>query len=224
MSKILLIEDDTGIITPLSLYIEQSGYSIVVCQNGSEAIEVFTNEKPTLVVLDINLPGKNGIEICEEIRTLSETPIIILSARESEDDKVLLLGLGADDYVSKPFSPRELMARIATILKRIESRKKIKANKILSIWNISIDVKNFTVQVAGNEVKLTKTEFAILEYFAKNTNSVIKRESLMKDIIWYDNYVYDRTIDTHVKNLRKKIGESAEIETIRGIGYRIHIM
>jgi DNA-binding response OmpR family regulator len=93
MQKILLVEDDTGIITPLSLYIEQSGYSIVVCQDGSTALERFTTEKPTLVVLDINLPGKNGIEICEEIRAVSETPIIILSARESEDDKVMLLGL-----------------------------------------------------------------------------------------------------------------------------------
>ncbi|MBC7503883.1 response regulator transcription factor [Candidatus Gracilibacteria bacterium] len=224
MQKILLIEDDTGIITPLSLYIEQSGYTIVVCQSGATALELFTTEKPTLVVLDINLPGKNGIEICEEIRAISETPIIILSARESEDDKVMLLGLGADDYVSKPFSPRELMARIATILKRIESRKKIKISKILTLGNITIDVKNFTVEIAGIGIKLTKTEFAILEYFAKNIDSVIKRESLMKDIIGYDNYVYDRTIDTHVKNLRKKIGNSVEIETIRGIGYRIHIV
>lgn len=136
----------------------------------------------------------------------------------------MLLGLGADDYVSKPFSPRELMARIATILKRIESRKKIKTNKILTLGNISIDAKNFTVEVAGESIRLTKTEFAILEYFAKNTDNVIKRESLMKDIIGYDNYVYDRTIDTHVKNLRKKIGDSVEIETIRGIGYRIHIV
>jgi DNA-binding response OmpR family regulator len=206
MAKILLIEDDTGIITPLSLYIEQSGYSIVTCENGNDAMELFAQEKPTLVVLDINLPGKNGIEICKEIRTSSETPIIILSARESEDDKVMLLELGADDYVSKPFSPRELMARIATIIKRMENRKKSKSSKIISMGNLLIDSKNFTVETTENlPIRLTKTEFAILEYFAKNTDSVIKRESLMKDIIGYDNYLYDRTIDTHVKNLRKKI-------------------
>lgn len=223
MQKILLIEDDTGIITPLSLYIEQSGYSIVICQDGNAALDTYTREKPTLIVLDINLPGKSGIDICQAIRAIGDTPIIILSARESEDDKVMLLGLGADDYVSKPFSPRELMARISTIIKRIESRKKIKNNKILTLGNISIDAKNFSVHVGTEEIKLTKTEFAILEYFAKNTDTVIKRESLMKDIMGYDNYLYDRTIDTHVKNLRKKIGESIEIETIRGIGYRIHI-
>lgn len=206
MAKILLIEDDTGIITPLSLYIEQSGYNIITCENGNDAMELFVQEKPTLVVLDINLPGKNGIEICKEIRSISETPIIILSARESEDDKVMLLELGADDYVSKPFSPRELMARIATIIKRMENRKKSKSSKIISMGNLYIDSKNFTVETTGNlPIRLTKTEFAILEYFAKNTDSVIKRESLMKDIIGYDNYLYDRTIDTHVKNLRKKI-------------------
>lgn len=225
MAKILLIEDDTGIITPLSLYIEQSGYNIITCENGNDAMELFVQEKPTLVVLDINLPGKNGIEICKEIRSISETPIIILSARESEDDKVMLLELGADDYVSKPFSPRELMARIATIIKRMENRKKSKSSKIISMGNLYIDSKNFTVETTGNlPIRLTKTEFAILEYFAKNTDSVIKRESLMKDIIGYDNYLYDRTIDTHVKNLRKKIWESIEIETIRGIWYKIHIV
>lgn len=224
MPKILLIEDDIGIITPLSLYIEQTGYSVIICQNGNDALALFQSEKPILIILDINLPWKNGIEICGEIRAISDTPIIVLSARESEDDKVMLLGLWADDYVSKPFSPRELMARVANIIKRVESRKKIKTNKLLSLGDILIDSKNFTVEVSGKLTKLTKTEFAILEYFAKNTNNVIKRESLMKDIIGYDNYIYDRTIDTHVKNLRKKIWESIEIETIRGIGYRIHIL
>lgn len=216
MPKILLIEDDTGIITPLSLYIEQSGYSVTTCEDGNRALEIFGKEKPSLVILDINLPGKNGIEICKEIRLISETPIIILSARESEDDKVMLLELGADDYVSKPFSPRELVARIATIIKRIESRKKSKTNKVIQIGNLTIDTKNYSVETSDNQsIRLTKTEFAILEYFAKNTDNVIKRESLMRDIIGYENYLYDRTIDTHVKNLRKKIGESIEIETIR---------
>ena len=223
MPKILLIEDDTGIITPLSLYIEQSGYTISVCQNGNEALDFFTREKPNLIILDINLPGKNGVEICKEIRAISETPIIVLSARESEDDKVMLLELWADDYVSKPFSPRELMARIAVIIKRIESKKKVKTSKIITLWDITIDAKNFVASIGETELRLTKTEFSILEYFAKNTENVIKRESLMKDIIWYDNYLYDRTIDTHVKNLRKKLGENIEIETIRGIGYRIHV-
>lgn len=222
MSKILLIEDDLGIIIPLEQYITNSGYSVVRCTDGADAIGLFHEEKPSLVILDINLPNRNGVSICEDIRRESDTPIIILSARESEDDKVHLLELWADDYVSKPFSPRELMARIATVIKRSESRKKPKTQKILELGAIHIDTKNFTVTLDSEDIKLTKTEFAILEYFAKNSDTVIKRESLMKNIIGYDNYVYDRTIDTHVKNLRKKLWESIEIETIRGIWYRIH--
>jgi DNA-binding response OmpR family regulator len=223
MPKVLLIEDDTGINTPLSLYIEQSGYEILVCTDGDAAFLSFTQFKPQIIILDINLPGKNGIEICREIRAISDTPIIILSARESENDKVTLLELGADDYVAKPFSPRELMARIAAILKRTEQKKRNKG-KSSSFWNIEIDAKNFVATKNGEDLNLTKTEFAILEYFIKNAKWVIKRESLMKDIMGYDNYLYDRTIDTHVKNLRKKLGESIEIETIRWIGYRINEM
>ncbi len=221
MSKVLLIEDDDGIITPLLLYIEQSGYDIAVCKDGSDAIDMFHIEKPNIIILDINLPGKSGIEICREVRSTSDTPIIILSARESEDDKVTLLDLWADDYVSKPFSPRELMARISAVIKRTELRKKAKPSKVLQFGSLEIDGKNFTVFYKWKEIRLTKTEFSILEYFFKNAKIVIRRESLMKDIMGYDNYLYDRTIDTHIKNLRKKLGNSIDIETIRGIGYRI---
>jgi DNA-binding response OmpR family regulator len=134
MNKILLIEDDMGIIIPLELYIQQAGYKVIRCQDGNDALGLFESEKPILTLLDINLPGKTGIEICREIRASgSESPIIVLSARESEDDKVLLLELGADDYVSKPFSPRELMARIATVIKRSETKKKAKSTKIMTL-------------------------------------------------------------------------------------------
>ncbi len=220
---LLLVEDDAGIITPLSLYLEQAGHTIVVCSDGSLAKEIFQKEKPGLVILDINLPGKNGIEICEEIRLSSTVPIIVLSARASEDDKVKLLELGADDYVSKPFSPRELVARITAVAKRAEERKENgKKDKMLSFGNITLDTKNYLAFVSGEEIKLTKTEFAILEYCIKNAKSVIKRDVLMKNIIGYENYLYDRTIDTHIKNIRKKLDTSINIETIRGIGYRVH--
>ncbi len=222
MPKVLLIEDDDGIITPLSLYIEQSGYDIALCKDGSDALDIFHTEKPDIVILDINLPGKSGIEVCREMRLESETPIIVLSARESEDDKVTLLELGADDYVSKPFSPRELMARISAVIKRSELKKKTpKVTKVLEFGKLQIDGKNFSVLMSGEEVRLTKTEFSILEYFVKNAKNVIKRDALMKDIIGYDNYLYDRTIDTHVKNIRKKLDGAIEIETVRGIGYRV---
>lgn len=220
-THILLVEDDEGIITPLSLYLTQSGFTLSVCRDGWEAVDVFHKEKPGLVILDINLPHQNGVEICRKIRTFSSIPIIMLSARESEDDKVTLLELGADDYVAKPFSSRELVARIQTIIKRGEGKIITKSSKLLVFGDIEVDSKNFIVTLKGEEIKLTKTEFGILEYFIKNCKNIIKRENLMKDIMGYDQYLYDRTIDTHVKNLRKKLWEAMNIETIRGIGYRI---
>lgn len=223
MHHILLIEDDEGIITPLSMYLEQSGFRLSVARNGLDAVQIFRDEKPHVVILDINLPGKSGIEVCREIRELGAIPIIVLSARASEDDKVQLLELGADDYVSKPFSSRELVARIHAVVKRSEMKKEQKSGgKCLTFGNIVLDAKNHTVTLSGEDMKLTKTEFSLLEYFMKNSKTVIKRESLMKDIIGYDQYLYDRTIDTHVKNLRKKLGNELEIETIRWVGYRVH--
>lgn len=224
MPKILLIEDDIGISTPLSLYIKEAGNDIVLCQNGNEAFGIFEKERPNIIILDINLPWKNGIEVCREIRWVSEVPIIVLSARESEDDKVTLFDLWADDYVSKPFSPRELIARINAVIKRTtKALEKQKWNtKMIEFGTLKIDIKNFTVVKWWYEVRLTKTEFLILEYFVKNSKNLIKREALMKDIIWYENYIYDRTIDTHVKNLRKKLEWWMEIETVRGIWYRVN--
>ncbi len=222
---ILLIEDDIGIVTPLSLYLEQAGHTVATCMDGNDALDSYKSEKPELIILDINLPHKNGVEICREIRLLAKTPIIILSARESEDDKVELLELGADDYVSKPFSSRELVARITAVAKRAEEKKDIsKKDKIITFWNLSLDTKNYSVSLAWEEIKMTKTEYAILEYLIKNAKTVIKRESLMKNIMGYDNYIYDRTIDTHIKNIRKKLDTSINIETIRGIGYKIHAL
>lgn len=223
MSKLLLVEDDSGISTPLSLYLQSAGYEVIVCADGSMAEEVFHREKPVIVILDINLPWKTGIEICSDLRKKSDTPIIMLSARESEEDKVALLELGADDYVSKPFSSRELVARVAAVMKRAKWKKEIRANtKEIEFGRISIDTKNMLALVSGSEITLTKTEFSLLEYFVKNAKWVIKRDALMKDIIGYDNYIYDRTIDTHVKNLRKKLEWAIDIETVRGVWYRVN--
>jgi len=223
MHTILIVEDDAGIVRPLSLYAEKEGYRVEVCHDGIRALDVFREIKPDLVILDINLPGKSGIEVCEDIRRESEVPIIVLSARDSEKDKLALFELGADDYVAKPFSARELLARIAAVIKRTESRKKPRPSKMLTIGDIEIDTKAFVVRKGAEEIRLTKTEFSILEYCAKNMQNVIKRESIMKDVMGYDNYIYDRTIDTHMKNIRKKLGEGIDIETVRGVGYRIHV-
>lgn len=225
MTKILLIEDDAGIILPLSAYINKENYELKTCQDGADAIEIFDDFKPNLVILDINLPHRNGIEICEEIRNKSGVPIIVLSARDSEVDKLTLFDLGVDDYVAKPFSARELMARISAILKRSEIQKKPKTNsKTLTFWPLEICTKNHSVTCDGAEIMFTKTEFSILEYCVRNAQNVIKREAIMHDVMGYENYIYDRTIDTHIKNIRKKLPEKISIETIRGIGYRFEII
>lgn len=224
MNKILLIEDDAGIVLPLSLYIKNWNYELITCSDWAEAIKNFSETKPDLILLDINLPNKNGIEICREIREKSATPIIVISARDSEDDKLELFSLGVDDYVAKPFSMRELMARISAVLKRVEIQKKPRSSKTLTFGALELNIKDHIAIFDGNEIILTKTEFAILEYCIKNVHSTIKREAIMKDVMGYDNYIHDRTIDTHIKNIRKKIGENISIETIRGVGYRFEII
>ena len=219
--NLLLIEDDEGIITPLTLYLTESGYSVSVCRDGDLAEWCVKESKPKLIILDINLPWKNGVEICRGLRTFTKTPIIVLSARESEEDKVTLLELGADDYVSKPFSPRELVARIAAVAKRSESQKSTKNGKMIEFGRLSLDPKNFIVRIDGKEIPFTKTEFSLLLCLTQNARSLVKRETIMRDIIGYENYIYDRTIDTHIKNIRKKTEWVIEIETVRGVWYRI---
>lgn len=221
---ILLVEDDEGIITSLSLYLTQSGFTVTPCRDGTLAEEKANEIKPSLIILDINLPWKNGVEVCRSIRETSKTPIIVLSARESEEDTVTLLELWADDYVSKPFSPRELVARILAIMKRAEWSRTQKSGKNISLGKINIDTKNYEAHVDGKEISLTKTEFLILLALAQNVDWLVKRETLMKEIIGYENYIYDRTIDTHIKNLRRKTEEYIEIETVRGIWYRVRAL
>jgi two-component system response regulator BaeR len=164
----------------------------------------------------LNLPKKDGFSVCEEIRKMSIVPIIILSARIHEDDKVRALELGADDYISKPFSPRELIARIGTILKRLGKKtgEDVKES-IITFGPLSLNKGEYILKISDKIIKTTKTEFLILSYLIDHRDHIVERETLMKEIIGYDHYLYDRTIDTHMKNLRKKIGDTVIIETIR---------
>ena len=224
MTRILLIEDDSGIVKSLSLYLTQSDIQVDVAHDGEEAMNIFTNSWILfdLIILDLNLPKKDGFSVCTEIRETSIIPIIILSARDNEDDKVQALELGADDYISKPFSPRELMARIGAILKRLNKKNLTeKKEPILSFGTLSLDREEYILKIGEEAIKATKTEFLILAYLIEHTDHIVERDTLMKEIIGYDHYLYDRTIDTHMKNLRKKIGDTANIETVRWIGYRI---
>lgn len=224
MTHILLVEDDPGIVNSLSLYLAKSNIKMSAAHDWEGAIELFkkSGENFDLIILDLNLPKKDGFSVCKELRETSIVPIIILSARDGEDDKVRALELGADDYISKPFSPRELVARIGAILKRLgKQSNQEKKELILSFGTITLDMGEYLLKILGNIIKVTKTEFLILAYLIEHQDHIVERETLMKEIIGYDHYLYDRTIDTHMKNLRKKIGDAANIETIRWIGYRI---
>ncbi len=224
-TKILIIEDDIWIAHSLQLYIQNSWYFVETYNTGFQAIEKIINGDFDLIILDVNLPGMNGIDICKEVRVQSNIPIIMLTARNSEIDRVKWLEIWADDYVSKPFSPRELLARIHTILRRvqpIQTSENISNTDILTFQNISLDTTKFIVTVNKKEINLTKNEFDILKKLMEEDGKIVKRETLMTDVIWYENYAFDRTIDTHIKNLRKKLDNKDCILTIRGEWYRMN--
>ena len=221
MKKILIIEDDLGISGSLKLYLENSWFEVILYSTWEKAIEFIKETLPDLIILDLNLPWKDWIEITKELRETDNTPIVMLTARTSELDKIRWLEIWADDYVAKPFSPRELLARINTILRRISWLES--ASNLIKIFDLEVDLEKKIVTKNNEILPLTSNEFEILKKLIEEKWWVVSRETIMKDIIWYDNYVYDRTIDTHMKNLRKKIGSSDYITTIRWIWYRLNI-
>lgn len=223
MQKVLIIEDDIWIIQSLSLYLQQHNFIILTCQNWLDALDTIAKYTPDIIILDINLPGKNWFELCEEIRDKYNTPICMLSARNQEEDKIKTLEAWADDYVEKPFSPRELLARIRSILKRYSNTFNVKddTNNFLTYKHIKLDLKELALIVNDEKKILTKTEFELFKYILENQDSIITRESLMKDVMGYSNYIYDRTLDTHIKNIRKKMWEPVVLETVRWVWYKL---
>ncbi len=217
MPKILIVDDDPGISTSLGLYLKASGFEVATCLRGDQAAAAFARENPDLAVVDINLPGKDGFEVVREIREKSGVPVLMLSARGAERDKLAGLEFGADDYVEKPFSPREVTARIKSILRRAAPGAEGGAvqYKELTLYENELTVKRGD----GPAQQFTKSEFAILRSLAAASGKIVTREKLMQDIMGYSNYLTDRTIDTHVKNIRRKLGDDA-VETVRGMGYK----
>ena len=222
MKKIFIVEDDVGISESLKLYLENSDFKVVLHHTGEKAIERISEENPDLVILDINLPKKSGIEICKELRETSSIPIIMLTAKTSELDKIAWFEVWADDYIEKPFSPRELSARISSILRRSKDWEDEDQSGKLIFKNIEIDTEKMIVRVDGNKVSTTKNEYDILKKIIEEDGKVVTRETIMTEVIWYEKYVYDRTIDTHIKNLRKKIWWKDIILTVRGQWYRLN--
>ncbi len=220
--KILIVDDESDALEILGFKLREAGFNPIFAKDGTRAIAAARDEKPDLMVLDLMLPEVDGLEVCKILRRDANTakmPIIMLTARAAEMDRVVGLELGADDYVTKPFSPRELVLRIRKLLARNSSTPE--SGAYIKIGDIEIDIPTHIVKLAGKEVTLTLTEFNLLEILAKRRGRVQSRERLLQDVWGYENPIDSRTVDTHMRRLREKLGESANyLETIRGVGYR----
>lgn len=223
--EILIVEDEPKIAQLLSDYLQREGYRVTVLDEGTHAVETIRDRQPSFLILDLMLPGKDGLTICKEVRQFSNLPIMMLTAKTDEIDRLIGLELGADDYVCKPFSPREVVARIKVILRRVQGPPaKVDGNEI-TYRNVALYIDRFKCEVEGQDVELTPVEFRMLKALMSHPGRVYSRESLME--LAYDDrrIVSDRTIDTHIKNLRKKMSRATPdeevIHSIYGVGYKI---
>lgn len=235
--KILVIEDEEGIIHLLNLYLRDAGYTVVAARDGADGLALHAREHPDLVILDIMLPALDGFEVCRRIRSWSKTPILMLTARGDEDDRIQGLELGADDYLVKPFSPRELVSRVRAILRRVSGPEAgnvpsgpqstpAQDRSVLSFPGLTVDILSRRVELKGAEVTVTPTEFDILALMARAPGRVFTREVLMNKIWGYDYYGDGHIIDVHISSLRKKIETNSDyryIKTVWRVGYKFEV-
>ena len=220
--SVLLVDDDPKIAKLLRSYFEKDDFSVITAHDGVAALQLFRDQKPDILVLDLMLPGMNGLDVCRQIRRDNDTPILMLTARDEEPDRLIGLELGADDYVSKPFSPREVVARAKAILRR--SRKPADKSSSFQAGKFIIDSAGYRVSADGVPLDLTPTEFKILELLAAHAGQVFTRLQMVEQVQGIAFEGYERTIDAHVKNLRRKIGDNPKdprlIQTVYGVGYK----
>ena len=226
MSRILIVEDELDLANIIKDYLEKELYEVEICTEGDKAIEIFDKFKPSLVILDLMLPGMNGYEICQNIRIKSTIPILILSAKIDEFDKVKGLNLGADDYITKPFRPRELLARVNAQLRRSQVFNK-EILEIIDIENIRIYTKEYKVEKNGRDLDLSRNEFELLVFLSKNPRQVFSRELLYERIWGFDSYGDLNTVTVTINRLRQKIEDNPKnpkyILTVWGVGYKFEI-
>ncbi|MBO8132032.1 MAG: response regulator transcription factor [Candidatus Marinimicrobia bacterium] len=220
--KILIVDDEKDLRNILSYNLTMSGYEVLEASNGLDAIKLMETEGIDMVILDIMMPGKDGYEVCREIRERGyKVPIIFLTAKDTEFDEVLGLELGADDYVKKPFGVNSLISRVKSIFRRIEDNKKKSVEKIIKYAGLEIDLEGHLVRIDGKKVEFPKKEFELLAFLASNPGKVYPREVLLEKIWRGDVYVIDRTVDVHIGRIRKKLGRYSDyIQTIVGVGYK----
>ncbi|OQY22864.1 MAG: DNA-binding response regulator [Chloroflexi bacterium] len=220
---ILVVDDESNIIELAQMYLEQEGFRVQSARDGATALEMVARQPPALMVLDLMLPEVDGWEVCRRVRAGSaapDLPIIMLTARDDDVDKIVGLELGADDYVTKPFNPRELVARVKTILRRARRTARTKAP--VHVGDVTIDPARHEVTIAGQAVELRPKEFDLLLALAEHRRLVLSREQLLNLVWGYDFYGETRTVDVHIANLRKRLaGSSVEIETVLGVGYKL---
>ena len=224
MTRILIVEDEESVLDPLELLLSKEGFTIETARDGREALEKFAKTNPDLILLDLMLPEVSGTEVCRQIRTKSQVPIIMLTAKDTEVDKVVGLELGADDYVVKPYSKAELVARIKAVLRRNNAEAFVNQGGSISAGPVVIDVERHQVSINGENTALPLKEFELLEFLVRNSGRVLTRTQLI-DRVWGSDYFGDtKTLDVHVKRLRAKIEKDPAnpvyIQTIRGLGYK----
>ena len=222
MPRIVVADDDRRICDLVAIYCRREGFHVIPVYDGTRVLPVVRSERPHVVVLDLMFPGADGLEICRTLRAESDVPIILLTAKDDDADRVLGLELGADDYVTKPFYPRELVARIKAVLRRLHWQSSPDGSQVLTFRDLEIDLAARSVKVGGQPLALRPKEFDLLAFLARNPGRVLSREQLLEDVWGYDFTGDCRTVDTHVKRLRRRLGPAAGryIVTIWGIGYR----
>lgn len=218
--KILVVDDESRMRKLVGDFLTKKGYEVIEAENGEQAVDIFfQNKNISLVILDVMMPKMDGWQVCREIRQYSKVPIIMLTAKSDEKDELLGFELGVDEYISKPFSPKILVARVEAILRRANV-----VEDVLSIGGISLDLEAHLVKIDGEPVDLSYKEFELLTYFVKNKGVALSREKILNNVWNYDYFGDARTIDTHVKKLRSKLGDKGDyIKTIWGMGYKLEV-
>jgi len=220
--RILVVDDESHIVELVRLYLERDGFRVESASDGAQGLRLALELRPALIILDLMLPEVDGLEVCRRVRADSDVPIVMLTARDEDVDKIVGLELGADDYLTKPFNPRELLARVKAILRRTEAAPRAEGEP-LHVGDVTVDPARREVTVAGQSVALRAKEFDLLQAFAEHKGLVLTREQLLSRVWGYDFYGETRTVDVHVAHLRKRLAGSAgvRIETVTGVGYKL---
>jgi DNA-binding response OmpR family regulator len=221
-NKIVIVDDDESIRELASIYLRKEGFDVACAVDGTSAIETIAREKPNLIVLDLMLPGMSGYDVCKEVRANGNVPIIMLTARDDDVDKIVGLELGADDYLTKPFNPRELVARVKAVLRRADGTPTQAETHVLRAGSLTIDKQRREVHTGEGELNLRTKEFDLLAMLLEHAGIVLTREQLLDRVWGYNFYGETRTVDVHVQHVRAKLaGSGVGIQTVRGVGYKL---